>query len=74
LRRRLRRWRRQIARRYWICETLPLVRSVAKWRIRGVPAPAQRHRRSATQPERLSFLIDNLKISLHAQGTVAENR
>jgi hypothetical protein len=39
-----------------------------------VPASAQRHRRSATQPERLSFLIDNLEVSLYAQGTVAENR
>jgi hypothetical protein len=39
-----------------------------------VPAPAQRDCRSATKPERISFLVDNLEITLHAKGTVAENR
>jgi hypothetical protein len=39
-----------------------------------VPAAAQRHRRPAAKPERLSFLIDNLEVTLYTQGTIAENR
>jgi hypothetical protein len=67
-------WGLQIPRGNCVREILTLVRPVAKWLIARVAAAAKRYRRTPAQPEDISFLIDNLKIAFHSDGTVIENR
>ena len=66
-------WWSQIPRADGVCKTLALVRPVAKWLVRRMTATAKRYRRTTTQTEGLSFLIYDLKISFHFDGTIIEN-
>src|SRR5271165_2190068 len=72
--RKLRCWRWELARRYRVCKVLPLVRAIAERFVHRVPAAAQAYDFPPTQPEGLTFRVDNLKIAFHAQGTVIQNR
>src|SRR5579883_465795 len=64
----------QIARRNSRDEILALVRPVAKWRVGGVPATAQGHRRPPSQPEFLAVLIHDREFPLHTHRAVMKYR
>jgi hypothetical protein len=56
---------RKIARRHGIREVLPLVAPVTEGLVTGVAAAADRHGCASCETKRLSFLVDNFKITFH---------
>jgi hypothetical protein len=66
--------RRQVARTDSTGEILALVAAIAKRRICGVAAPADRHNRPATKAEGFAFLVHNLEITFDTNRTIVENR
>jgi hypothetical protein len=68
------RWRRQVSCTDWAIERLPLVRSIAKWRIPRMSAATNRHGRSSCQAERFPVLIHHFKVPFNANRTIAEHR
>ena len=67
-------WRRKLPRHDSVLETRRVVRPVAKRLVGGMPAAAQPNRRSPGQPKRVPLRVHNLKIAIHADGSVIANR